>query len=290
LSGENAEQAFLRGWSGGYRGEGDSSPVAAGLGDLAKSGWERTKWTFENPIGDARRWIGQFGDLVTANNGQTAPTDPNNQLSGFGGNGTPPSTGAVATPPVPIPLMTPAGPVAAMTPPMVIPSNAMLSSGNTGGNEGDTAASKSGDYDNGSGPEGSKNGLKSGGIRITSPNAEMRANANAAGSYVDPLTGQIVATDQRLAADHIVPQNWIRQQPGFDDLTSAQKNLILNDPVNTQGLPQTFNSSKGAQMPGEWQTYKGQALNPGYIQEGATQAGVIRDYITGRISSMKGNK
>lgn len=78
----------------------------------------------------------------------------------------------------------------------------------------------------------------------------MREHANASGSYVDPLTGKVVQTDERLAADHIVPKNWIKQQPGFDQLTPAQQSAILNDPINTQGLPTSFNSSKGAKMPG----------------------------------------
>jgi len=116
----------------------------------------------------------------------------------------------------------------------------------------------------------------------------MRANANATGTYVDPLTGQTVPADGTLAADHIVPQSWIKAQPGFDQLTPAQQSALLNDPANTQGLPATFNSSKGPKMPGDWQTYKGQPLDPGYIQSGAQQAENLRSYITDQIRSMLG--
>ncbi|MEM5371989.1 hemagglutinin repeat-containing protein [Paraburkholderia azotifigens] len=85
-----------------------------------------------------------------------------------------------------------------------------------------------------------------------SPNSEMREKANASGTYVNPLTGEVTPADGQLAADHIVPQNWIKQQPGFDQLTPQQQSALLNDPANTQGLPATYNSSKGAKMPGDW--------------------------------------
>lgn len=154
------------------------------------------------------------------------------------------------------------------------PSNAIFSSG--------------GNSDNGSssGSASSSSGGSSG--SVTSPNSAMRANANASGTYVDPLTGQVLPADGTLAADHIVPQNWIKQQPGFDQLTPAQQSAILNDPANTQGLPTTFNSSKGAQMPGDWTTYKGQPLDPRYIQNSAAQAATLKGYITNQINSMLG--
>jgi len=121
--------------------------------------------------------------------------------------------------------------------------------------------------------------------RVTSPNAAMRVNANADGTFVNPLTGGVEEASGRLAADHIVPQDWIRQQPGFDRLTAKQQSAILNDPLNTQGLPTTFNSSKGAQMPGEWQTYKGQPLDPGYVENDARRAAELRIYLTNQIKN-----
>jgi hypothetical protein len=151
-------------------------------------------------------------------------------------------------------------------------------------------ASSTGSGD-GTGKEGgNSNSLSNGGKtnNVTSPNASMRETANAGGSYVDPLTGKVVQTEERLAADHIVPQSWIKQQPGFDQLTPAQQSAILNDPANTQGLPKTFNSSKGAQMPGEWQTYKGQPLDQEYIRSGVQQAETIKSYIIDRINALRG--
>nr|WP_174989176.1 hemagglutinin repeat-containing protein [Burkholderia lata] len=134
------------------------------------------------------------------------------------------------------------------------------------------------------GGDSDSNGSQTG--SVTSPNAAMRDNANATGTYVDPLTGKTVPADGPLAADHFVPQKWIKEQPGFDQLTPAQQSAILNDPVNTNGLPTTFNSSKGAKMPGDWTTYKGQPLNSEYIQNSAQQAEVVRNYITNQIKTM----
>ncbi len=132
---------------------------------------------------------------------------------------------------------------------------------------------------------GSDNGY---GTLSKSPNPEMRDNANASGTYVDPLSNEVKQADGRLAADHILPQNWIKQQEGFDLLTPAQQSELLNDPMNTQGLPSSFNSSKGAKMPGDWTTYKGQPLDPAYIEASAAQAAALKNYITNRINTMLG--
>ncbi|WP_321839592.1 immunity protein Imm33 domain-containing protein [Paraburkholderia bannensis] len=122
-----------------------------------------------------------------------------------------------------------------------------------------------------------------------SPNPEMRDNANTSGTYVDPLFNEVKQADGRLAADHILPQNWIKQQEGFDLLTPAQQSELLNDQMNTQGLPGSFNSSKGAKMPGDWTTYKGQPLDPAYIEASAAQAAALKNDITNRINAMPGN-
>jgi filamentous hemagglutinin len=163
------------------------------------------------------------------------------------------------------------------------PGNATLSSGNNGG-----ANENGADTSGGSTDQATAGGATTKGTNVKSPNDAMRSNANATGTYVDPLTGQTVSTAGTLAADHIVPQSWIKAQPGFDQLTPEQQGVLLNDPANTQGLPTTFNSSKGAKMPGDWQTYKGEPLDPGYIQDGAQQAERLRGYITDRIRSMLG--
>ena len=78
---------------------------------------------------------------------------------------------------------------------------------------------------------------------VTSPNATMRGNANMSGTYIDPLT-ELRSRNWHTSSRPIVPQSWITQQPGFSTLTPEQQSSILNDLINTQGLPQSFNSSK----------------------------------------------
>ncbi|MBI0328732.1 hypothetical protein [Burkholderia plantarii] len=102
------------------------------------------------------------------------------------------------------------------------------------------------------------------------------------------MFNNVKQAEAQLAADHIVLQSWIKQQPGFDQLTPQQQSALLNDPANTQGLPTTYNSSKGAKMPGDWTTYKGQPLDPGYVETSAAQAATLRDYLTGQIKTMLG--
>jgi len=116
-----------------------------------------------------------------------------------------------------------------------------------------------------------------------SPNSTMRNNANARGNYVDPLTGQTVPASQTLAADHIVPQEWVKSQPGFTDLLPAQQDWLLNHPLNTQGLPTTFNSSKGAQLPGDWATYKGQPLDPAYVENDVLRGQMLQNWMQEQI-------
>jgi hypothetical protein len=128
------------------------------------------------------------------------------------------------------------------------------------------------------------------GSRVTTPNAAMRGFANLRGTYVDPLTGTSTPASGTLAADHFVPKSWIKLQPGFSDLTREQQSWLLNHPINTQGIPTTFNSSKGAKMPGNWQTYKGQPLDPNYIQNDAQRAQFTQMFILRMIEGMRAGR
>ncbi len=106
-------------------------------------------------------------------------------------------------------------------------------------------------------------GVVSNEVRVTSPNSEARRAVQ--GEYIDPRTNQTIKTIDPLAADHIVPQRAIKQLENFDKLTPEQQSAVLNSADNFQGLPKTFNSSKGGKMPGEWTEYKGQPLHPDYV-------------------------
>jgi RHS repeat-associated protein len=117
----------------------------------------------------------------------------------------------------------------------------------------------------------------------TSPNSAAREAVQ--GGYIDPLSGDYVSTTETLAADHIYPQVQIRQLPGFEQLTPAQQAAVLNNPINFQGLPKTFNSSKGGQLPGDWQTYKGQPLDSAYIQRNQQLQQQIQQHLQDQVNS-----
>jgi hypothetical protein len=113
-----------------------------------------------------------------------------------------------------------------------------------------------------------------------SPNSAGRKAVQ--GHYIDPMTNKTVKTDKTLAADHIVPQKEIKAAPGFDKLSEQQKSDVLNLPENLQGLPKTFNSSKGAKTADAWVEYKKQSINPDYIE----RAKKLQDENRTKIKSM----
>lgn len=121
-------------------------------------------------------------------------------------------------------------------------------------------------------------------IPVTSPNAAARASVQ--GEYIDPLTNQKVTTSEKLAADHIVPQDTIKTMVGFNFLTQDEANQVLNNPNNFQGLPKSFNSSKGAKSAAEWTTYKGQPLNPNYVQRNQQLENTLQQVLQQQIMDL----
>ena len=121
---------------------------------------------------------------------------------------------------------------------------------------------------------------------VKSPNPAMRELANSTGGmYINPETGLVEISAERLAADHFYPQELIKKMDGFDKLTPKQQSSILNDPLNTEGLPKTYNSSKGAKIPGEWTVYKGTPLNAEYVNDAAQRGAAMQQYLQNRINS-----
>ena len=101
--------------------------------------------------------------------------------------------------------------------------------------------------------------------------------------YINPLTNEVVQTSETLAADHIFPKSQIKDLPGFDDLTPRQQSDLLNIEFNTEGLPKTFNSSKGRLLPGEWIRYKDESLDSGYITESAQRKSIVKQKLINQI-------
>jgi hypothetical protein len=122
---------------------------------------------------------------------------------------------------------------------------------------------------------------------VASPNAAMRKRAQ--GQYVDPMTNKTIKTTEPLPADHIVPQREIKSRIKEAEksarLTREQKSEVLNLPENTQGLPKTYNSSKGGKMPSEWTTYKGQPLHPDYVTRNTNLEKTLLQQIQDMINS-----
>ena len=97
-----------------------------------------------------------------------------------------------------------------------------------------------------------------------SPNAAAKKYVQ--GQWVHPETNITIKTTQSLAADHIISQKVIKAMPGFSRLSKVNQDLVLNFLANFQGLPKSFNSSKGGLLPALWKKYKGLPLHLDYIK------------------------
>ncbi len=115
--------------------------------------------------------------------------------------------------------------------------------------------------------------------KVTTPDAAARDSVQ--GQYIDPLTGKLIKTADNLAADHIFPKKLIKEMPGFQKLTPEQQSAILNNLQNFQGLPKSFNPSKGSKI--DWTTYKGEPLDPTYARELAELQEIMRKAIQNQI-------
>ena len=121
-----------------------------------------------------------------------------------------------------------------------------------------------------------------------SPNEAARRHAQ--GGYLHPLTNEYVATSETLAADHIIPQVEIKSWANYKLLTDSEKDVVLNLLENFQGLPKTFNSSKGGKLPANWLKYKGQDLHPDYIQRNINIQRDVLNVLNDLINSILANR
>ncbi|GLU32731.1 hypothetical protein Busp01_25730 [Trinickia caryophylli] len=187
LAGLDAQAGALAAQNEALNNSGDHPADAAKKGGLLSAFGNWLQNTYGDPLGDLSRWGNQFMGLVKANNGQTPPSDPNPLVQA--NNGNPPNTGAApVTPAVPVcepPVCTilPAAPGA----PGKTPSNALLSSGNSGSEPGNTT-SQQGSTTNGN-------------LGFDTSNIESKLN----GYLLDPAHPQ----NQTKA-------NWFSQALGFD--------------------------------------------------------------------------
>jgi RHS repeat-associated protein len=100
---------------------------------------------------------------------------------------------------------------------------------------------------------------------ITTPSPKLRQWAQQ-GGYIDPRTNTFVSTAERLAADHVYPKSLIEGLPRFGELSTAQREWLLNYPGNFEPLPKSWNSSKLNLLADEWATTPmGQQVSTEYI-------------------------
>ena len=90
------------------------------------------------------------------------------------------------------------------------------------------------------------------------PSERINRWRRSQGGYIDPATNQWVEQPvvggPQIHSGHIYPAERIRQLPGFDKLTRAQQNALLNHPDNFIWLPGEWNQSMGDRLADEWAT------------------------------------
>ncbi len=94
-------------------------------------------------------------------------------------------------------------------------------------------------------------------LRGATPTQEIRdmVNAGKVPPFPDEALPGLIVT-KRLHADHIVSMDTITRMEGFDKLTRAQQEAVLNNPINFVGLSESANTSKGAKSYADWTRYK----------------------------------
>ncbi|MDR6484791.1 two-partner secretion domain-containing protein [Paraburkholderia terricola] len=148
LAGANVNGAMTAAQNEALNNTGDHAADAAKNGGLLNAFGTWLQNTYGDPMGSFQNWGNQFAGLVTSNNGQTPPSDPNNQITGSN-NGNPPNTGAASVTPPTVACVPNAGCV--VTPPLVspgspnnAPGNATLSSANGNGSNDASSTSSTG--------------------------------------------------------------------------------------------------------------------------------------------------
>ncbi len=77
-------------------------------------------------------------------------------------------------------------------------------------------------------------------------------NAGKIPPFPDEAAAGTDCNQSPLKQDHIVSMDKITRMEGFDKLTRAQQEAVLNNPENFVGLSKTANTSKGSKSYAEW--------------------------------------
>jgi hypothetical protein len=109
----------------------------------------------------------------------------------------------------------------------------------------------------------------------------------------NPLTGKLedIPAGTKFHKDYVFPQAEIKRLDGYNELSPSQRTALLNDPKNFQPLNGSMNCSKGCKVNGganQWDTYKGQPLNPQYKSWLQDQQLGMERHFQSRIDEMLG--
>jgi hypothetical protein len=122
--------------------------------------------------------------------------------------------------------------------------------------------------------------------------SEFYEEAGTAFRWRNPMNGRLedIPSGVQFHKEHILPKKIIiNELKGFETLSPAQKNKILNDPRNFQPMEGTLNCSKGCRVQrtdNEWLNYKGEPLDANYREWLGRQQDDIREYLEGVIDRM----
>jgi hypothetical protein len=104
------------------------------------------------------------------------------------------------------------------------------------------------------------------------PSEKIKRWIQLRGGYIDPETNKWVfgrAPFGAAQASHLYPSSRIKQLPGFDRLTAAQQNWLLNHPDNFIPLPRQWNASMGNKLADDWAktTTRGKMASKEFIDQ-----------------------
>jgi hypothetical protein len=92
------------------------------------------------------------------------------------------------------------------------------------------------------------------------------------GGYIDPATNRwvekAIGDYTQVQSGHIYPADLIKKLSGFDKLSRAQQDWLLNHPDNFIPLPRQWNSSMGSRLADDWaKTPRGKLASKEFIDQ-----------------------
>jgi RHS repeat-associated protein len=112
------------------------------------------------------------------------------------------------------------------------------------------------------------------GTKILTPSPKLQRWVLDQLGYIDPATNEWVPITRgdagtHIQAGHVYPSSLIRKLPGFEKLTPAQQDWLLNNPNNIIPLPgRQWNQSMGNRLADQWaKTPRGRLASKEFIND-----------------------